>query len=661
LWPSSAVGNGDYKKVSEIDPGPAVAGPSKDGPEGFWGQAAGVAAILGAAFVTLPGLYLPLGPAGIDPGWQWAVNQANPTGLVFGRDVVFTYGPLAFLMVPLDIAHHLLTANLFYMAVQALFTAALVLLFLQLKRPASAVVFALLFVIARHQGLTLEAQILIVVGILSLLALLQKHRLPLAVAAALSGVLFLAKLSLGVAASVILGATVAVAVFVFRRPLSFVYGLAPFPLVVGVLAMMYFDGAATFLRWLSLSREIVSGYSVANSILGPASQVAVGAVTVILWISAAAFLRRDRPLLAFNLVFAPAVIIQFRLAFVRQDTHQLQFVPFVLALVALSALFVHRRRDLAVVVAVFLALMVGGSATGLIDPHGRGFFPQDLLSGSGGAKAISRLIHFGETRRKLAEESRRNLAPLELPEGWLELVRTSQDGVGTLPWEIQYCPANDLEWSPTPTIQLYAAYTAELDRWSAEKYRGEKTPGFIINEYVPVGKRHQMIDAPATWREIFIRYRLRAAMLEPTQTALLERRTEVPQTTYEVVHRSSITLGSAGIEVPAADGLLFAEFDLQLNTLGRVQKSLFRIPLIYLVMYHASGDTTYYRLTPGPAVNGVLINRFPKDFMGYRLLWQGRIDDPVVRFMIAGPGLSFFRSPVEITWRELMIAVHPAD
>jgi hypothetical protein len=358
-------------------------------------------------------------------------------------------------------------------------------------------------------------------------------------------------------------------------------------------------------------------------------------------------------LLSCNLVFLPVVIIQFRLAFVRQDTHQLQFVPFMLALVALSALLVRRRRYLAAHLTVFGLLLIGGTLTGLIDPLGRGLLPPNLLTGAWGTQAVTKMAHLKETRQTLAAESQRNLAQLELPEEWFELVRASRCGVGTLPWEIQYCPANNLVWNPTPTLQLYAAYTADLDSWSAEKYRSREAPGFIINEYVPVGKRHQMIDAPATWREIFIRYRLRAAMFEPTQVALLEQRDEIPRTTYEILRNDTVTLGGAGFKVPSAEGLVFAEIDLRLGFIGRLQKSLFRVPLIYLVMYHASGETTYYRLTPGPAANGVLINRFPKDFMGYRRLWQGIIDDPVVRITFAGPGLPFFRSRTTITWREL--------
>jgi len=611
--------------------------------------------LVAATFVTLPHVYRPLGPPGIDPGWQWAVNYAQQEGWIFGKDIVFTYGPLAFLMVPLDAGHNLVVANVFYMIVQALFAAALVAISSKTGKPVPTALFAVFYVCACHQGLSIEARLLIILGSLALVSVIDGSRLPLVVSSALAGVLFLVKMSLGIAGVAILAIAVVTSVLVYRRSSSFALGTLGFPTTVGVLAVFLFDHPTSFFHWVSLSLEVVSGYSVANSILGPKSQVAFGALAVVGWIAAALWVRSDRALLACNLLFAPVVLVQFRLAFVRQDTHQLQFVPFMLAIVAISTLLARRRRQILCHAMAFVLLLVGGTGTHLIDPLDRGLLPKTLVTGGSGTQAVLKLVHLRETREELTAASIDNLAALRLPEEWLDLVQSSTNGVGTMPWEIQYIPANDLSWNPTPTLQFYSACTRRLDAWSARRYSGPEAPEFILNQYVPVGKRHQMIDVPATWREIFIRYRMRSFFIQPDQIALLEVRPEIPITSYEEVSREAYVLGSAGLEVPDSQHLLFAEFDLRLNLLGRLQKTVFRVPLIYLVMHRLSGEVTYYRLTPEPAVHGVLINRFPKDFMGYRRLWQGVVDDPVVRITIAGDGMSFFRSPVEITWRELKI------
>src|SRR4051794_27622935 len=41
--------------------------------------------------------------AGLDPSWQIALHMAASDRLTYGRDVVFTYGPLGFLSIPLTV------------------------------------------------------------------------------------------------------------------------------------------------------------------------------------------------------------------------------------------------------------------------------------------------------------------------------------------------------------------------------------------------------------------------------------------------------------------------------------------------------------------------------------------------------------------------------
>ena len=620
----------------------------------------GFALIAGLSLVTLNGVYRPLGPPGIDPGWQWAANQAADAGLVFGRDIVFTYGPLAFLMVPLDVSSNLLVANLFLLVVQVLFTAVLAALFVRDRHLSAIAAFAALFVIARHQDLAPEGFLILVVGLLALLGVFADRRLPIAAAATLAAILLLVKMSLGIASLAILAVASIVARFLFNRPYRLALGLLPFPVTLIVLATVLFDRPGTFFHWLQLSLQLVSGYSIANSITnaetGPALQVVVGAIAVGAWIGFLILLRRDRHLLASNLVFALVVLIQFRLAFVRHDNHQYQFIPFMLALVATSSLFAHRRRQIAAHVTFFAVLLIGGALANLVDPVGRGLVPANLLSGGSGSRALSRLLHIRETRAMLAAESVVNLEPLRFGDDLRELLEGSHNGVGTLPWEIQHCPANGLEWNPTPTLQLYSAYTRDLDLWNAEHYASAGAPQFIINSFSAVGMRRQLFDAPATWRTVFLNYEMRSVGWKPEPALLLERRPEPLQWSFEEVSQGTIAPGGASIPVPATNHLLFADINLRLNGLGRIRKSVFRVPAVILVMAHESGHVSVCRLIPGTTGNSLLINRFPRDFRGYRRLWQGIQDDPVERVAISGDGTSSFRPSAAVTWRELRIA-----
>lgn len=50
---------------------------------------------------------------GVDPSWAWALNNALHNGLIFGRDIIFTYGPLSFLNSRNDtyIPHYMLVCG----------------------------------------------------------------------------------------------------------------------------------------------------------------------------------------------------------------------------------------------------------------------------------------------------------------------------------------------------------------------------------------------------------------------------------------------------------------------------------------------------------------------------------------------------------------------
>jgi hypothetical protein len=168
--------------------------------------------------------------------------------------------------------------------------------------------------------------------------------------------------------------------------------------------------------------------------------------------------------------------------------------------------------------------------------------------------------------------------------------------------------------------------------------------------------RRQLFDAPTTWRTVFLTYEMRSAGWEPEPVLLLERRRRPLESTFNEISRSTLVAGGASIAVPTSEHLLFADIDLRLNGMGWIRKSLFRVPMVVLVMSHVSGHVSVCRLIPETARNSVLVNRFPRDFRGYRRLWQGILDDPVVRVAVSGDGTSSFRSTAAVTWRELRFA-----
>ncbi|MGD9252377.1 MAG: hypothetical protein PVG92_00420 [Holophagae bacterium] len=622
-------------------------------------HATGYLLIAFLALATLSGRYLPLGPPGIDPGWKWAINQAAENGWVFGRDIVFTYGPLGFLMVPMDVASNLLVANLFLILTQILFAVALTALYDRQPNLGIIVLFALLFICAKHQGLAMEGGLLLIIGLSAAVAVVHDRPPLLGAAAVLSAVALMVKMSLGIAGAAMLVVAAIVGRFLFHRPWKLAIPLLLYPLAVAALAFVSFDSIGTFVDWVRLSLEVVSGYSVAMSLRGSLAALLVGSTVMVGWLAAPLLAKNDQQLLACNLVFAPVVLIQFRLAFVRQDSHQLQFIPFMLAAVAASLLFCRHRRQMAAHAAAFTLVLVSGSAVELIAPAERGLLPRSIWQGGSGPRSLAAIFNLDQKRAELADTSREQLSPLLLPGDWQEQLAGSESSVGTIPWEIQYAPANNLSWSPTPTLQLYSSYTEALDEWSAHHYASNKAPRFILNEMAAVGRRCQFFDAPLTWRTVFTHYRLESVWTRNQPLLLLERRPVKIPWQYVEIARDTLRIEGDPIQVPQSRSLVFAEPDLRLTLGGRIQKTVFRVPMIFLVMEHASGKSSFCRLIPATAGNGILVNAYPHDATSYLQLWRGHVLDPVVRCAITGPGEAFFRAEIPLVWYELRLEDTP--
>jgi len=183
-------------------------------------------AVAAAAILTFPFEALPLGAGGIDFSWQWILNVAGANHWVFGRDVVFTYGPLGWLATPQDAGAHLLLANAFRAVLQMLLIGSTLRLLFRFRRPLPIIIFSALWVLAAAVGLRFEGLVFLGTAILVITALRTERTWPLIAAGIVVGISLFVKTSLGIAT----GATLAAGLLPISRRSGFG---AP---VAGVLA-----------------------------------------------------------------------------------------------------------------------------------------------------------------------------------------------------------------------------------------------------------------------------------------------------------------------------------------------------------------------------------------------------------------------------------------
>jgi hypothetical protein len=442
------------------------------------------AVALGGAAVALLAWRVGMNPPGpgLDPSWNGGLTMATDQGLAFGREIVFSYGPLGFLQSRYIWFGDLgVLAFLFQAVVYVCFCLALVrALTRALPLLASALAAFVLIAV-----LPLMEQPLLLAVLVSL-ALLEEERpahvLDGFVVAAATYAAFeaLVKLSTG---------PIVVAIFLIallgaraggRRALAY---LALFAVEALLLWLISGQSLGAIPDFLAETREVVSGYSGAmiREVEVPhwkvvAASIAAAVTTIALVVACLAGRFRDRrALFAGTGVMAVAGFTVFKEGVVRTDAGHLSLY-FSTACVLWIAIPWTRAR--------WPWLVAGATAIALagvpVRTPGLGTDLDAWANVSYAADQVRNLFSPGR-RGELMEAGRSGMtATYDLDRETLAALRGHS--VAVEPWEAGVAWAYDLEWKPLPVFQNYSAYTSGLDRLNAETAADPEGPERILRE-----------------------------------------------------------------------------------------------------------------------------------------------------------------------------------
>ena len=599
--------------------------------------------------------------AGLDASWTYGINLAAEQGLIFGRDVLFTYGPFGYLRSPVPIGSNLPKAIIFQLGLHLGLCALLLLIAAKTKRPHALVIWAFGFSAALALGLSYEYQ---VVGVAILLACAANHLFSSAWMLLASGALSTFLLFIRPGAGVLALATSA-ALLLFgwpagRRWLWSAAYLSATGLVTTVLLVSFlrFGSIESLATWLRLSGELMRGFDVAMSVQGPREQ------SIFALVAAGAFLapaiRATSQHARLCLAFSPAVFLCFKHTFVRQDVEHVFsiFFGFLLLLAASIYLFLDRARErwTAAVVMACVALL----GAGLQVREGRFSTHQlsEVFSGQTGFRKLNDTLALRQQLAAFDRLSAQSLAEDALPPRWLELTGRESGSVMPFPSEISWCPANHLRCRLYPPLQAYSAYTGILDEWGASIFETIRAPDFVVAELVSIDGRNGWFDVPLTWRSLLAHYRLvdsedggrlllgkRAKPVASRLVSLSRTRERVGQwIPLPSVERALI--GAA----PATRTWLIGAPRLKLTALGSWRKVLYKIKSVQLEVRYAGGESARWRFAPSTAERGLLLSAVPRSDRDLADFFSGRAIQPVTHFRIVGPGTDSFQQEFELDW-----------
>lgn len=508
--------------------------------------------------------------AGMDNSWQIGLTEAASRGLDFGRDVVFTYGPLGFLSEPLlGIGHAGWIALAFAILAQLALAAVVVAKATRLYGIVLGVVVAFLAL-----GLTLMvSDIVAVLALFGAVWLLERDDpnvspwlVPLAgVAAAFE---LLVKLNGGVLCLVLF----ALAVWRVRGWRSELALAVSFAVSLVVLWLVTRNSLAALPDWLRESRHVVGSYSdaMAFSQSGHTTETVLAGLLVAAGVALVAMqaraMARGRAT-ALGLAAAAFTYAYLKEGFVRHDFHALQFFG-AFALAVLAFRWRGRLRWAAIVLVV--GCVAGAALRG--DPY---------------------LRHYGTIFDGSRADAR---AELGVPASMVAQLRSHT--VDSVPYETSALWAYDLRWGQEPLLQWYLAYDEQLDAFNAARVHAER----VLVQRTP-GSDSEVLSfqAPATYLALICRYR----ELSATGSWEVLARTSNRCGAEHQIGTATFAAGET-VHVPAGNGLVVAHIRLRRSAASKVVETVFKP----FSLPHVTLGGITYRLVAGTA-SGPLVLREP--------------------------------------------------
>lgn len=539
----------------------------------------------------------------LDPSWQYAMNEAVARGLVFGRDMIFTYGPYASVFTRM---YHPATDSLAMVGALYLALSYAVCVATAMPDASRARLLALCGVI----GMLLMARdtLLQSYGLVAGLALArwlqpvadEPHAPLLRVALVMAPVGLLAQVK---GSAGILGAAVAVlavpalwwrgyrahALVAVASPL---FGLGLFWWLIG----QPLEGLPAYLANLW---PIVSGYSEAMAYGGFIGHVlayllAAAALCAWMWWQLAGQGLRRAYLLA---LFALCLFMAFKAGFVRNDSHAVLAAYTLPVALVLMPLPTPWRRLLPL---LLLCLLCWGSITYQYISHA--LHQVVVLSVvdtyANAAQGLRwRLLDRGAFRFQFdrRKAALRALAGLPRVQGTTDIYPVNQTDV----------LASDLDWSPRPVMQSYSAYTPALAEANRAHLLGARAPQNIFFAVDPIDERLPALEDGPSWPVLLAAYR----PVSVHEGLLRLQRLEAPRadSPLPVTDTLSGRLGQP-LAVPASEQLLFVRADLRLTLLGRALGLLFKTPMLLVHTETVTGKKATWRLVSGMARAGFVLS-----------------------------------------------------
>ncbi len=582
-----------------------------------------------ACFLILA-VFVPIDPlmpeSSSDMSWMMAMNQAVAQHLVFGRDIVFTFGPYASVYSEV---FHPATDRLMLSGSLLLGLGCFALLWLLGRGAKSYAVVLFAFILAAivnsRDALLLSYPLLLSL-VVSGLVLPEDHpmrlrqgRIPEAVLALLFaplGLLCVVKVSL----LPVCGITSALCGLLLWHRGRKVLALAG-PGVAAAAMMLLWAAAgqpvSAIPQYIARAIPMITGYTEAMALQGNAWEWIAYVLSAVILIAVLGVDRSPRISRMFLILsYAMFLFLAFKIGFVRHNPwHNVTASSSILIAASLMVFAVPLRRALP-------ALVLAGLACALIS---EGSIQNAAQNASLNLRVAVERAFAGVGKRftpqALQRDYDRHLAsiqtqfPIDHIDGTTDFYSMNQS------WLFA---ARD-RWAPRPVLQSYSAYTPELAALNLQYLNSPQAPDNIIFRVEPIDNRLPSLEDGPSWPAILENYSL---LKLGSQVAYLQKHAGTAQPPHFMpidLNRTTYRFGEQ-VPVPEAPGAIFAKLDIRATLPGRALSLAYKPPQLQITLRLRSGEELKLRAVSSMMKSEFLLSPLVKNTEEFARLVSGKME-----------------------------------
>lgn len=553
----------------------------------------------------------------LDASWRMVLAKAFEERLQFGIDIVFTYGPLGFLMGKTYSGGYY-GIYLVWQAIQAIVACTLIFrLGLRLEGYRRYAYFAFfIFFGATYE----DALHQILIGLVGF-ELLRRAGEPMRVLPALFGAFFailgLIKFTNFMLAGIFVACVAGLHLW-HRRRFDAVWIASWY---IGVFLLGWGLCGQSLLNlpdYFYNSWEISQGYQETMGIPTPPGGLSAGLITLtFLALYVLRFVTHvpDRPrVLATTVALGAYTFLNWKHGFVRADGHMIGFfyavmVPALAFPVLLDDGYKPQRGQWAISALLAVSCLAGVAVAipGLV--RGVLHIAQERIYGS-----AEKLIDIPASRQFYDYKLSLERSYYELPKIRALIGRSTVDVFG---FELAVALYNDFNYRPRPVIQSYSAYRPHLSRLNLKYYASDRAPEYVLFKLQTIDRRLVTFDDAEVLSLLVHRYEYvtteKGLQLWKRKPGAFSRGQIAPK----AIRSSTLAPGQPFMTEDLTDRHLWAVVDLHPSLLGQIRGFLYKLPVVTLRIETTQGTQLDYRMPLPLGRTGFIINPIVEDLMSY--------------------------------------------